>query len=85
MLKSISKLTWMVCNFFSRVTSQEGARCTFFSSTHRPLRTALLMALSASLKPSADPMAMEVSGLLSSAARSSTRELGVETFSLLTR
>ena len=66
---------WMECSFFSRVTSHEGAKCTFFSSTHFPDLTAVLMALSASLNPSADPIAMEVTGLFISAAKSSTLEL----------
>jgi len=45
-----------LCNFFSSWMSQEGARCTFLSITHRPVFIAELIALSAWLKPSADPV-----------------------------
>ena len=43
------------CSFFSSVTSHCGARCTFLSSTQRPDLAAELIALSARLKPSAEP------------------------------
>ena len=39
---------WIECSFYSRVTDQKGAKCTFFSSTHLTDLTAVLMALSAS-------------------------------------
>ncbi|CAN7979477.1 unnamed protein product [Ixodes pacificus] len=66
------------CSFFSSCTSHCGARCTFFSITH--LRgggtgSALLMAFSAWLKPSAEPMARDVMLRPRSVARSSTRPL----------
>ncbi|CAN7982340.1 unnamed protein product [Ixodes hexagonus] len=65
------------CSFFSSCTSHCGARCTFFSITHlRGEETcAQLMAFSAWLKPSAEPMAREVMFRPSSVARSSTRPL----------
>ena len=43
------------CTFFSSCTSHCGARCTFFSITQRPDFTAVFIALSAWLKPSAEP------------------------------
>lgn len=43
------------CNFFSSCTSHCGAKCTFFSNTQRPDFTAMLIARSAWLKPSAEP------------------------------
>ena len=44
-----------LCNFFSIPASHWGAKCTFFSSTHLPVLAAWFIALSACLKPSADP------------------------------
>jgi len=44
-----------LCSFFSSWTSHCGAKCTFFSITQRPDFVAELIALSAWLKPSADP------------------------------
>ena len=65
--------TLMECNFFSKVTNQDGARWTFFRRTHLPFLEAVLMALSAWVKPSSDPMAILVIVLPSSVAKSSTR------------
>jgi len=43
-------------SFFSNCTSHCGARCTFFSNTHRPDLDAEEMAFSAKLNPSAEPV-----------------------------
>eukprot|EP00128_Syssomonas_multiformis_P015339 Colp12_sorted_trinity150504_noHs@20806 len=61
--------------FFSRELSHEGARCTFFSTTQSPLLAALLIALSACPKPSAEPIAIEASLLFCARASSSTLPL----------
>mmetsp|Transcript_27682 Transcript_27682/g.87992 ORF Transcript_27682/g.87992 Transcript_27682/m.87992 type:complete len:228 (-) Transcript_27682:1481-2164(-) len=52
------------------------ARCTFFSNTHVPDLEAAMMALSAMLKPSSEPMAADVRGLPCDCARSVTLPLG---------
>mmetsp|Transcript_37685 Transcript_37685/g.108619 ORF Transcript_37685/g.108619 Transcript_37685/m.108619 type:complete len:231 (+) Transcript_37685:75-767(+) len=52
------------------------ARCTFFSRTHVPDLEAAMIALSAMLKPSSEPMAAEVSALPCDCASSVTLPLG---------
>ncbi|RNA32280.1 hypothetical protein BpHYR1_016971 [Brachionus plicatilis] len=58
--KNILKLGW-------------ACRCTFLSSTHLPVLEEVPIDFSAWVKPSAEPIAIEISCLLFSAARSSTR------------
>lgn len=57
MVRNSLKLGWGVrlWSFFSRDTSQLGARWTFFSITQRPDLLEALMALSAWVNPSAEP------------------------------
>ena len=57
MVRNSLKLGWGVrlWSFFSRETSQLGARWTFFSMTQRPDLLEALMALSACVNPSAEP------------------------------
>lgn len=57
MVRNSLKLGWGVrlWSFFSRDTSQLGARWTFFSMTQRPDLLEALMALSAWVNPSAEP------------------------------
>jgi len=57
MVRKSLKLAWGVIewSFFSSWTSHCGARCTFLSSTQRPVLDADEMAFSARLKPSAEP------------------------------
>ena len=58
MVRKSRKAGWGVrlCSFFSSCTSHCGARCTFFSITQRPDLLDELIALSACVKPSADPV-----------------------------
>mmetsp|Transcript_98082 Transcript_98082/g.299847 ORF Transcript_98082/g.299847 Transcript_98082/m.299847 type:complete len:550 (+) Transcript_98082:387-2036(+) len=63
-------------NFFSRSVSQLIAKCTFLSKTHVPPFEAAAMALSATAKPSLEPMAAEVRVRFVDAARSVTLPLG---------
>jgi hypothetical protein len=47
------------CSAFSSLDSHCGARCTFLRHTHVPFLAASLTALSASEKPSGEPMAID--------------------------